>query len=141
MRLRPGEIVAGIGGAILLLSLSLDWYRVDGRELSAWQALSVIDVLLALAAATALAVPVVAATARGPAKPIGTEVIASVVCAIAVLLVAFRLLDRPGALLYGAWIALAGAVLAFSGAWMAMADESTPGAAPPDVPRRPAPAA
>jgi hypothetical protein len=137
--MRPGEIVAGLGGAILLLSLSLEWYSVGGRELSAWEAMSVLDVLLALIAVLALAVPLVAAPARGPAQPMAIEVIASVVCAIAVLLVVFRLLDHPGGLLSGAWLGLAGSVLAWSGAWMALRDESTPGATLPDVPRRPVP--
>ncbi|HEX6023544.1 MAG TPA: hypothetical protein VFZ00_16250 [Solirubrobacter sp.] len=141
MRLRPGELVAGLGGAILLVSLWLPWFSVDGRDHAAWEAMTVIDVLLALTAALALVVPIVAATARGPAAPIGLEVIASVVCAITILLVAYRLIDHPGSLQYGAWLALVGAALAWSGSWLAMAAESTPGAAPPDVPRRPAPSA
>jgi hypothetical protein len=34
-----------------------------------------------------------------------------------------------------------GALIAFAGAFGALKDESTPGAVPPDVPRRPAPPA
>ena len=40
---------------------------------------------------------------------------------------------------YGAWIGLAGAVLALVGSWLAMADDTTPGAVPPQLPVRPAP--
>ena len=56
----------------------------------------------------------------------------------------FRLLDQPGsnelvAVKAGAWIGLAGAVVALVGSWLAMADDHMPGAAPPQVPVRPAP--
>jgi hypothetical protein len=71
-------------------------------------------------------------------------VVASCASFLAVLLVLFRLLNQPGsndlvAVKYGAWIGLAGAVLAFVGSWLAMADEHTPGAVPPQLPVRPAP--
>ena len=89
---------------------------------------------------------------RGPAKSIGIAVIASTITPLALLLVVFRILfrrtssrsrstdhRRAHALAgLGAWLSLAGALLAFVGAWLSLRDESTPGAAPPDVPRRPA---
>jgi hypothetical protein len=137
--MRRFEPVAGLGGLILLVSLFLPWY---GSK-SGWQALTVIDVLLALLALLAIAVPVVSAAASGPAKPIAVAVLASAFGWIAVLLVAIRLVFPPDDLSarYGAWLALAGALIAWIGSWMSMRDESTPGAVPPDVPRRPAPPA
>jgi hypothetical protein len=42
---------------------------------------------------------------------------------------------------HGAWLALAGALIAQARSRMALRDESTPGAVAPDVPRRPAPPA
>jgi hypothetical protein len=167
--MRRAEPVAGLGGLVLLVSLFLTWYGVDFEvtgpqtgstfgvaveKASAWRWFSVIDVLLALAAVVAIAVPVVSALARGPARPIAIAVIASTVTPVAVLLVVFRMLFPPeaeglaiddlGLQLsltpgLGAWLSLAGAVLAFVGAWFSLRDESTPGAVPPDVPRRPAP--
>jgi hypothetical protein len=155
--MRRFEPVAGLGGLLLLVSLFLPWYSgtpviaqsdvtLIGVEQTrtAWQAFAVIDVLLALFALLAIAVPVVSVASSGPAKPIAAEVIASAFGWIAVLLVAFRLLELPDGfreLRYGAWLALAGAVIAWIGSWMSMRDESTPGALPPDVPRRPAPPA
>jgi hypothetical protein len=133
--MRPGEIVAGLGGLVLLVALLMPWYG----DATAWEAMSVIDILLALAAVVALALPVVSASSKGPAKPIGHAVIATVTSALATLLVLFRLLDDPGPLRAGAWLGLAGVLAALAGAWLAMRDESTPGAAPPDVPRRPVP--
>jgi hypothetical protein len=140
--MRRAEPVAGLGGILLLVSLFLPWYGPG--NVTGWQAFAVIDVLLALLALLAIAVPVVSAAASGPAKPIAVAVLASALGWIAVLLVVFRLLELPdgfGELRYGAWLALAGALIAWIGSWMSMRDESTPGAVPPDVPRRPAPPA
>jgi hypothetical protein len=88
---------------------------------------------------------VVSAATSGPAKSIGSAVIASATGWLAILLVGFRLLDPPGPnalfdLRYGAWLALAGAVIAWVGSWLSMRDDSTPGAVAPDVPQRPIPA-
>lgn len=162
-RPRPADVLAGIGGLVLLGSLWLKWYGFDAGpliettgaagtrdlqrlvpDLTAWQAFSVTDILLALFAALAIGVPVSSVLARTTAKPVAFTVLASVGGALAVLLVLFRLIDPPGsndlvALKTGAWIGLAGAILTFLGSWLAMADDSTPGAAPPQVPIRPAP--
>ncbi len=88
--------------------------------------------------------PFVSVLSSGPAKPIAIEVIASVFCGFAVLLVVFRLINSPidgYELRYGAWLGLAGALIAWVGSWMSMRDESAPGVPLPDVPRRPAPPA
>jgi hypothetical protein len=151
--MRRAEPLAGLGGLLLLVSLFLPWYgatpqvtdgfaRGSGPVGTAWEVFSVIDVLLAVLALLAVAVPVVSVATRGPAKSIGTAVIASALGWIAVLLVLFRLIDSPGTALhlrYGAWLALAGALLAWVGSWLSMRDESTPGAVAPDIPRRPVP--
>jgi hypothetical protein len=139
--MRRFEPVAGLGGILLLVALFLPWY--GPANVTGWQALTVIDVLLALLALVAIAVPVISAATRGPAKPVAIEVIASAFGWIAVLLVAIRLVFPPDDLSvrYGAWLALAGALIAWIGSWMSLRDESTPGAVPPDVPRRPAPPA
>jgi hypothetical protein len=159
---RPGEPIAGLGGVLLLVSLFAPWYR-DGvyvvtrgggntetvsvlatGDLAAWRVFAVVDVLLALLAAIAIAVPVVARLADEPAKPIAAAVIASAAGPIAIALVVFRLIDTPTPygdlqLRPGAWLALAGALIAWIGSWMALRDESTPGAEAPDVALRPAP--
>jgi hypothetical protein len=150
-RLRPADIVAGVGGLALLIALFLPWYGLaplfgaNDRALpdaTAWQALTVVDILLALIALLAIALPVVTAVASGPAKPVAFAVLSSVGSILAVLLVLWRLLDAPAdhlELRYGAWIGLVAAVVMLAGCWGAMRDERTPGAAPPNVPRRPAP--
>ncbi|HEY6892412.1 MAG TPA: hypothetical protein VI300_31695 [Solirubrobacter sp.] len=166
--MRRFEPVAGLGGLALIVSLFLPWYAgvvpvpepvreppsyengIIGllntytglAEVTGWQAFTVTDWVLAAVALPAVAVPVVSLLASGPAKPIAAAVLAGALGWIAVLLVAFRLLDPPGGnldLRYGAWLALAGAVLAWVGSWLSLRDESTPGAVAPDVPARPIP--
>jgi hypothetical protein len=139
--MRRAEPLAGLGGLLLLVALFLPWYGPG--SVSGWQALTVIDVLLALLALLAIAVPAVSVATRGPAKPVAIAVIASALGWLAVLLVAIRLVSPPGdlSLRYGIWLALAGALIAWIGSWMSLRDESTPGAVLPDVPRRPAPPA
>ena len=166
-KLRPADWLAGLGGLILLGSLWLKWYGPDfsgllpkgargahvlvvngaqpfAPDLTAWQAFSVLDVILALIALLAIAVPVVTAFATSPAKPVALSLLASVFCALAALLILYRIVNQPGsnalvAVKPGAWIGFAGALIACAGSWLALADERTPGAAPPQVPLRPAP--
>jgi hypothetical protein len=156
--MRKAEPLAGLGGLALLVSLFLPWFdsgvavrtvgsagseRTDvlGASLTGWQALTVVDVLLALLALLALAVPLVSLATTGPAKSIGTALLASALGWLAPLLVAIELLTADGGIRYGAWLALAGSILAWVGSWLSLRDESTPGAVPPDVPRLSTPAA
>ncbi|HEY1521735.1 MAG TPA: hypothetical protein VGF70_01870, partial [Solirubrobacteraceae bacterium] len=99
---------------------------------------------LALAALVPIALVVVTATARGPAKPVAFTVLATVASAIAVLLALFRTLAPPHGYLercYGVWLGLAVALLMLVFSFLTMKDDRTPGAVPPDVPRRPVPPA
>ncbi len=156
-RLRPVDVLAGAAGVALLVVLFLPWYQVRGvpavaggtpyapfGRLSAWQAFSVIDILLALAALVAIALVVVTATASGPAKPVAFTVISTVASTIAVLLALFRALAPPHGYLercYGVWLGLAVTLLMLVFSFLTMKDDRTPGAVPPDLPRRPVPPA
>jgi hypothetical protein len=155
--MRRAEPLAGLGGLVLLVALFLPWSGVaivtrgsagsDGvnwlSDANGWQALAIVDVLLALLALLALAVPAKSLHTSGPANPIAAAVLASALGWIAIVLVGIELVSSPVAgvgLRYGAWIALAGAVLAWVGSCLSLRDESTPGATAPEVPRRPVPA-
>jgi hypothetical protein len=162
-RLRPADLGAGAAGVALLVVLFLPWYGPGGvpailtrgsgntvtmyaplGDSSGWQAFSVVDVLLALAAAVAIALVLVTAWARGPAAPVAFSVISTLTAAVAVLLVLWRLIDPPNGFATregGAWMGLVATLLMFVASWAALHDERTPGAVPPDVPRRPAPPA
>jgi hypothetical protein len=146
-RLRPGDLLAGLAGVALLVSLFLPWYTVvpaGNPDLTGWQSFAVIDVLLALAAAVGIAVAVVTAVRRTPALPVALDVIAVLAGALATLLVAIRILNQPGPnefldVAFGAWLGLAGAVGITAGGWWATADERNRGVPAPRVEVRPAP--
>jgi hypothetical protein len=150
--MRRAEPLAGLGGILLLVSLFLPWYGEQqapqnltvsgGFDPSAWQAFTVIDIVLALLALVAIAVPIVSALSEGPAKPVAIEVIGSAFGWVAVVLVLWRIVDAPADGLdprFGIWLGLAGAVIAWVGSWLSLSDESVPGAVAPSVPVRPAP--
>ena len=140
-RLRPGDLVAGAGALLLLAAtLFLDWYS----GASAWEAFSVLDVVLALLALPALGLVVAQATRASPAVPVFLSVLASVTGLLAVLLIGYRILNQPGPndaveVDAGAWVGLAAAALMLAGACWSARDESMPGAGYPPVERLVAP--
>jgi hypothetical protein len=134
-RLRAGEWIAGAGGIGLIVALALPWYAAPAETLSGFQALTVIDILLTLVALLALGLGVLQATQDAPAKPVGAGVVTVVFGALAVLLVAFRLIDAPSDGLEvrpGAWLGLATAVAITVGGWRSLAAEYVRGL-PPDL--------
>jgi hypothetical protein len=116
-------MVAAAGGALLLVSLFLDWYGDDGDGFSAWTLFEVIDLLLAgialLAISTVLSHEVDSRLPRAPLLLLG---------AAALVLTASQLIDEPPAavggefeLQTGAWLALAGSALLLAGGFMSVA--------------------
>jgi hypothetical protein len=101
-RLTPGDMIAGVGGIVLLISLFLPWYGVSvdvagfsaSESATGWEVLSFIDILLFLCAVVAIAV--VAARAAGSLPPdVPAGVVLLAVGALALLLVLFRIIDIP----------------------------------------------
>src|SRR6478609_12214171 len=113
--MRRAEPIAGLGGLALLVAAVLDF--------------GVLHAFLLVYALLAIAVPLTSLLTKGPAKSVGTAVLASAFGPIAVLL----------ALIATDWFALAAALVAWVGSWLSLRDESTPGAVAPTVPRLPAP--
>jgi hypothetical protein len=100
-RLRPGDILAGVGGVALLAVMFLDWYALSLGGLvpvgvNAWQAFDVTDVILALTALSGIGVAVLTASRRSPALPVAAGVLTSTLGALALLLVFYRILNQPG---------------------------------------------
>ena len=126
-RVRIGEIVAGVAGAVLLLSLFLEWYTVRGRAegLTAWGAFAFVDLLVCLVALLGIALAVSQVAGRGPALPVAIGVITATLGLAATLLVLYRILNQPGpndaiGVGAGAWIGLAaclGVVARARGRW------------------------
>ncbi len=148
-RVRPGEIVAGAAGLLLLIALFLDWYTVAGRGggLSAWDAFTVVDVLLAIVALLGIALLVSQVVGRGPSLPVALEVVTTTLALAATLLVLYRILNQPGSndvvdVAVGAWLGAGCCLALFLGAWLALSDErARPADPPPPEPeRRPTPA-
>jgi hypothetical protein len=164
-RLRAGEWIAVLSGAVLLVSLFLPWYRrgpvaciaLVGQEcpnperFTGFEAFSVIDWVLAAVGLFAIAVFLVTLTQRTAALPIAMDALLTIAGAIAAVIVLIRLLNIPDGLgphverSGGAWVALAGALGTAVGAWLAMRDErrgrpgeSADAANPPMPPPEPA---
>lgn len=101
-KLTTGDMIAGVGGVVLLISLFLPWYGVSvdvagfsaSESGSGWEALGFIDILLFL-----ISVAVIAIVAAKAAGALPAELPAPVVLlglgALAVLLVLYRIIDIP----------------------------------------------
>ena len=133
--MRRAEPLAGLGGLAAARLAVPALVRPAGRRLAgaaddgtAWEALTVIDVLLALLAAPGDRRPGASRSRRvarrsrsasrsSPARSAGSR---SCSCASG------SSIARPTAstLRYGAWVALVGAILAWVGSWLSMRDES-----------------
>jgi hypothetical protein len=128
-RLRTGEIALAAAGLALMVSLFLPWYETSagaGGSLSGWEALGVIDVVLALVAACAVSVTIATAVMRVAAVPIALEALATLMGLLGLLLVVIRVLDLPdgaGGRDAGLWLALAGAAGILVSAAVSMRDE------------------
>ncbi len=135
-RLRAGEWLAAVGGVVLVVSLFLPWYGLLGADVSGFEALSVIDLLLALLALLAIALAVLQATQDSPAMPVGAAVLTATLGMLGVLLVLFRIVFEPESsaleVEIGAWIALAATVAIAAGGWLSLMNEHVRGL-PPDV--------
>lgn len=94
-RVRLSDWLVAAAGAGLLAVMFVDWYRVGGRTADAWQALTVIDVVVAIAAAIALALVAVAATQRTLALPTAWTSLTTLVAAVATVLVVIRTVSLP----------------------------------------------
>ena len=176
-RLRHGEWIAGISGVVLLVSLFLDWYSVTLKGLAgeptpastAWEAFSIADVILAIAALMGIGLAVAAATQRAPAVAQALSALTVPVALAAAVFAVVHALSLPDAAsaahhgrpggsftVYaplprsflhppvsreiGLWLGLAGVLGVLVGAWRSMGDQSFPATARPDVEVTPLPA-
>jgi hypothetical protein len=125
-RLRAGEWIAGISGLVLLVALFLPWYADDAGSRTGWQSLGALDVVLAILALSALAIPVVTAFHRVPAVPLAHQTLTTLTSLLVALLVLIRVLNMPDWATgreWGLWVALAATLAVAAGALLAMRDE------------------
>ncbi len=147
--MRRFEWLSALLGSLLIGDTFAPWYRAGDRLLSAWRALTVIDIVVVIAALLGLLLGLMAATHRTPAVTIAACSLTTVVAGIAALLLLYRALSLPEltppptAAEPGIWAALAlSAALATAG-WWNMNDDVLPERLAPslDVPRLPPPSA
>lgn len=136
--LRRGEIIAGIGAAVLLVSLFALHWTVTGpaghrAAHTGFGAFPVLRFFLLVAGVLGVLVIVLQATMRAPAGPASADTLASSFGALTVLLLVIRLLLGSGSVQVGAIVGLAGCAAVAVGAFVALRAEDgwTPG---PDHP-------
>lgn len=136
-RVRRGEWLAGAGSLALLGVMFTGWYRFPvtargGRASlqaqDAWNALTVLDVFLAIVALSGLALLYAQATRTSPALPVSLSLCSTVLAGIGVLLTAIRILAPPGSstVMVGAYGGLACVLVIAVGSWTSLREEGSP---------------
>lgn len=120
-RVRAGEWIASLCGALILVAMFMPWY---GSE-SAFSQISLLDLILAVVAVIAVLLPVILARSRTTNIPIVTETFVSTLAVIAAILLLIKLVWAPeGGLKTGFYLGLAGSVLLAIFGWKSTARES-----------------
>ena len=125
-RVRVGELLALAGAVCVFVSLFLPSYRRATGLLDGWDTFGPAVALLLVAAAAACLLVVSNVMERTTAVPVAAAVWTFLFGLVAIVAAVVRLLERPDhvtGVCSGAWLALAGAVLIFLGAWWSMWDE------------------
>jgi len=119
-RTHLAEWLVGLGGLLILIGLFLPW---AGGE-SAFEAFSLLKLLVLAAGLAATVVPVMVAANSKPDLPMVWETFLSIFMLLLVPLLAIRLAWPPsGGLEQGFFIAAAGCVLVAVAGWMSVARE------------------
>jgi hypothetical protein len=122
----------------LVVALFLPWYADGVAQASAWESMTIDDILLAIAGLGAIAAVLFTASRPGTAVPIAFTVLAALGGVLALVLVLWRMVDPapPGdvGLAIGAWLGLAAALAIAGGALRGLHDEG-PARRSPDVER------
>lgn len=153
-RLRRGEWLVAAASVALLAVTFLPWYGADLPEsnvrgvadvtATAWQAHTIVDVVLALLAGLGLGLAALTALRRAPAAPVAASVLTTAAALLLLPVLVLRVLFPPGPneLIeprYGALLGLLCVAAIAAGAWKAMGDERTDAIEPPFVPAQPPP--
>jgi hypothetical protein len=126
-RLRQGEIIAGLAGVALIITMFLDWYGVGDDGVSAWDSLTDFDGFL-IAAAGVAGIVLALLAAAGRKLNLGDlprGCVTAALGAIAVALIVWRMFADPAAggdldLEFGIFLGLASAIGVTVGATMAL---------------------
>jgi hypothetical protein len=94
--LRLGELVGAVSGLGLLVVSFLPWYSAGGEKATAWQSFGVIDLVMAAAAIAALSVAIVVVTRLSVSYPVAGSAVSALFGGLALILIAYRLINPPG---------------------------------------------
>jgi uncharacterized membrane protein YhaH (DUF805 family) len=147
-RLSTGEKIAGASAVLLFIFMFFNWFNVDvsastggfavsaSEGGSAWQAFSVIDLILLLTVVVVVAVVVIRLSDALVEPPVSLNAVAAVMGGLSVLLILYRIIDPPDAGSFpgvsvdvsptiGAFLGLIAAVGIAYGSYRAMQEEGT----------------
>jgi hypothetical protein len=126
-RLSRGDWIAAIGGIALLVSLFLPWYSAGGQSQTAWEAMALDDVILAIVAVLAIGAAVIVGIPRLRSVSVATTSLAILPAVVGLLLTVYRLVSPAPpvdvSLDVGAWLGLAATMAIAVGAWTGANDE------------------
>lgn len=131
-----GELVGAASGLGLLVAGFLPFYSDGEADATAWQAFSVVDLVMAAAAVAGLSVGLVALFRISVSYPVAGSAVTTLFGVLAVLLIAYRIVNPPGGggeldREIGAWLGLAAAAGVAVGGYLGMQEPSGHQAAPP----------
>ena len=119
-----GELVGAVSGLGLLVASFLPWYSTGGENVTAWQAFSVVDIFIAAAVVAPLSVGICILFRISVSYPIAGATVSTLFGSIALLLIAYRLINPPGSagvdLEFGAWLGLVAAAGITIGGYLGM---------------------
>lgn len=139
-RLERGELIAGVSGVVLLITMFLfSWFEVPGElgELAdvagvdtgfnAWQSFDFIDLVLFVTVVAAIGIAVEKAMGIGANLPVAGSALVAGLGILSLVLVGYRVLDPPEDLdrAIGLWIGLLAVIGIVYGGWMGMQEEGT----------------
>jgi hypothetical protein len=141
-RLRFGDWIMGLGGVAVLSTMFLDWYEVGDTGLpafgdefwfNAWEAFTILDVLMALAALMAITAFVLTASQPTAAVPLALASLTTLVAIVTLVLVVIRVISPPdlGPDLEvtrhsGVWLGLVATAVLVAGCLVSIRDEHVP---------------
>ncbi len=120
-RVHPSEWFVSICGLLILIGLTLPWYG----EQTGLDTVSLLDVILGLAAISGLLLPVILAVTRTTNVPIVFETFLSTLAMLTAVVLLLKLVWSPdGGLKSGFFLSLAGAILLSWAGWRSTAREN-----------------
>jgi hypothetical protein len=124
-----GELVGAVSGLGLLVATFLPFYSDGEANATAWQAFSVVDLVMGAAAIVGLSVGLVVLFRLSVSYPVAGSAVTTLLGGIALLLVAYRMVNPPGGggeldLRIGAWLGLLFAAGVTVGGYLGMQEPS-----------------